>query len=262
MDVIAKSGHQQNQSALGDEVRKSGLLALAVGAVGVVYGDIGTSPLYTVKEAFSGSHAVAATQANVFGILSLIFWAVMIVVSLKYVVFVMRADNQGEGGIMALMALVLRTVQHHPRRELILMSLGLFGAALFYGDSVITPAISVLSAVEGLVIATPAFEPFVEPITIAVLIGLFLFQRRGTAAVGKLFGPVMLVWFITLAANCIQKTVQGYLGCLEPLKENGLAPFPGGHQREDHQPHHQREPATVQQFHEIGAEESQVDAQE
>lgn len=199
MDVMIRPGQQEYQPETGEEVRKTGFLALAVGAVGVVYGDIGTSPLYTVKEAFSGSHAVAATQANVFGVLSLIFWAVMIVVSLKYVVFVMRADNQGEGGIMALMALVLRTVQRHPRRELILMSLGLFGAALFYGDSVITPAISVLSAVEGLEIATPAFAPFVEPITIAVLIGLFFFQRRGTAAVGKLFGPVMLVWFITLA---------------------------------------------------------------
>lgn len=199
MDVTTTPERQHSETAMGGEVRKSGFLALAVGAVGVVYGDIGTSPLYTVKEAFGGSHAVAATQANVFGILSLIFWAVMIVVSLKYVVFVMRADNQGEGGIMALMALVLRTVRHHPRRELILMSLGLCGAALFYGDSVITPAISVLSAVEGLEIATLAFEPFVEPITIAVLIGLFLFQRRGTAAVGKLFGPVMLVWFITLA---------------------------------------------------------------
>ncbi|MEK8088710.1 potassium transporter Kup [Thermithiobacillus plumbiphilus] len=199
MDVMTRPGRQEYQPETGEEVHKSGFLALAVGAVGVVYGDIGTSPLYTVKEAFGGSHAVAATQANVFGVLSLIFWAVMIVVSLKYVVFVMRADNQGEGGIMALMALVLRTVQRHPRRELILMSLGLFGAALFYGDSVITPAISVLSAVEGLEIATPAFEPFVEPITIAVLIVLFMFQRRGTAAVGKLFGPVMLVWFITLA---------------------------------------------------------------
>lgn len=199
MQATKMPGPQQGESSLEEDARQSGLLGMAVGAIGVVYGDIGTSPLYTVKEAFGGTHAVAATQGNVFGILSLIFWAIMIVVSLKYVVFVMRADNQGEGGIMALMALVLRAVRNHPRRELILMSLGLFGAALFYGDSVITPAISVLSAVEGLKIAAPVMTPFVIPITIAVLIGLFVFQRHGTATVGKLFGPVMLVWFVVLA---------------------------------------------------------------
>jgi len=179
--------------------RNPGLAALVVGAVGVVYGDIGTSPLYTIKLAFSGPYAFAINPANVLGVLSLIFWALVIVVTLKYIALIMRADNKGEGGIMALMALAQRATGDESRRRWILMTLGLVGAALFYGDGMITPAISVLSAVEGLELAAPVLHPYVIPITITILIGLFLFQRHGTARVGALFGPVMLVWFGVLA---------------------------------------------------------------
>jgi len=186
-------------SSNGNVREKTGVLPLTVAAIGVVFGDIGTSPLYAMREAFNGSHPVAANHDNVLGVLSLISWSLIIVVTLKYVVFMMRADNRGEGGIMALLALVLRSTTRNTRGRWILMSLGLFGAALFYGDGVITPAISVLSAVEGLEVATPALTPFVIPITILVLIGLFLFQQKGTEMVGALFGPVTMVWFAVLA---------------------------------------------------------------
>jgi KUP system potassium uptake protein len=176
------------------------LLATSVAAMGVVYGDIGTSPLYTMKEVFNGPHAVAVTPDNLLGILSLIFWALTITVSLKYVMFITRADNRGEGGIMALTSLALRTQGAGPRMLWLMSVLGIFGAGLFYGDAVITPAMSVLSAVEGLEVATPMFKPYVVPITVLVLCGLFLFQPRGTASVGALFGPVMLFWFGTLGA--------------------------------------------------------------
>jgi KUP system potassium uptake protein len=181
------------------QAHKGGIVGMAVSAIGVVYGDIGTSPLYTLKEVFNGHHAVPVTPANVYGILSLIFWALMLVVSAKYVMFITRADNRGEGGIMALMSLALRVVGSG-RQARLLSVLGVFGAALFYGDGMITPAISVLSAVEGLEVATPAFRPFVIPIALVVLVGLFLMQRRGTASVGAIFGPVMLCWFGVLAA--------------------------------------------------------------
>jgi KUP system potassium uptake protein len=183
----------------------AGMLGLTIGAIGIVYGDIGTSPLYAFKEAFSGTHAIAVNPVNVLGVLSLIFWALIFVVSIKYVALIMRADNKGEGGIMALMALVQRVTAGDTRLRWVLMSLGIFGAALFYGDGMITPAISVLSAVEGLEIATPALKPYVIPISLTVLIALFLFQRRGTASVGALFGPIMLAWFLTL----------GFLGTLK-----------------------------------------------
>jgi len=176
------------------------LAALALAALGVVYGDIGTSPLYAIKEVFGGAHhPVPVTPENVLGILSVIFWSLMVVVSLKYVAFIMRADNKGEGGIMALMALAMRPLADSSRGRRVVLVLGLFGAALFYGDGVITPAISVLSAVEGLEVATPAFKPFVLPISLVILVALFAVQRRGTAAVGVLFGPIMVLWFITLA---------------------------------------------------------------
>jgi len=165
-----------------------------VGALGVVYGDIGTSPLYALRECFFGSHSVAPTPLNVLGVMSLIFWSLIIVISIKYLVFVMRADNRGEGGILALMSLI-RT---RATSRWVLITLGLFGAALLYGDGMITPAISVLSAVEGLEVATSFFRPYVQPITIAILVGLFLIQRRGTGKIGALFGPVMVVWFVTL----------------------------------------------------------------
>jgi len=175
-----------------------GLAAMMIGAIGVVYGDVGTSPLYTMKEIFNGPHAVQPTPDNVLGILSLIFWALIFVISIKYVLFVMNANNRGEGGIMALMALALRRRHKAGQRSHIIL-LGLFGTALFYGDGVITPAISVLSAVEGLQVAAPSLQTYVIPIAITVLIGLFLFQSHGTAKVGLLFGPVMCLWFAALA---------------------------------------------------------------
>jgi len=175
------------------------LAALSLAALGVVYGDIGTSPLYALKEVFGGAHhPVPITPDNVLGILSLIFWSLILVVSVKYVLFIMRADNKGEGGIMALMALALRPVPPGSFQRKAIIVLGLFGAALFYGDGVITPAISVLSAVEGLEVATPAFKPFVLPVSLVILIALFAVQRRGTASVGTLFGPIMVLWFLTL----------------------------------------------------------------
>jgi KUP system potassium uptake protein len=187
---------QETTAATGHKEGKAGL---ALAAIGVVFGDIGTSPLYTMKEVFHGAHGIAPLHDNVLGALSLVLWSLLIVVSLKYVVFIMRADNRGEGGIMALLALTLKSSPGDTRTRWLLMTMGLFGAALFYGDGVITPAISVLSAVEGLQIATPALKPFVIPITLVVLVALFLIQRRGTASVGALFGPVMVIWFITLA---------------------------------------------------------------
>ncbi len=175
------------------------LALLTLSALGVVYGDIGTSPLYALKEVFGGAHhPVPISEANILGILSLVFWSLMVVVSIKYVAFIMRADNKGEGGIMALMALVLRGAKD-PARARVLMLLGLFGAALFFGDGTITPAISVLSAVEGLEVATPALKPYVLPITLLVILLLFIFQKRGTARVGAWFGPIVVVWFVTIA---------------------------------------------------------------
>lgn len=176
------------------------LATLTLAALGVVYGDIGTSPLYAIKEVFGGAHhPVPITPENVLGILSLFFWSLIIVVTVKYVSFIMRANNKGEGGIIALMTLALHKGTPGTWQQKTLTMLGLFGAALFYGDGVITPAISVLSAVEGLEIITPAFKPYILPISLVVLIGLFVIQRRGTASVGALFGPVMLVWFAVLA---------------------------------------------------------------
>lgn len=175
------------------------LATITIAAIGVVYGDIGTSPLYAMRECFSGSYAVLPTRDNVLGILSLIFWSLIIVISIKYIIFVMRADNRGEGGILALMALVLHHFGGTDRQRHRLIMMGLFGATLFYGDGVITPAISVLSAVEGLHLATPVLTPYVIPITVLILVGLFAVQSHGTARVGAFFGPVMLLWFVILA---------------------------------------------------------------
>ncbi|XXF81485.1 potassium transporter Kup [Myxococcaceae bacterium GXIMD 01537] len=182
---------------------------LALGALGIVFGDIGTSPLYALRECFNGPHGVSPTPENVLGVLSLIFWSLIIVVSVKYLLFVMRADNRGEGGILALMALVMQRTkgQSHPTARPVLMALGLFGAALLYGDGLITPAISVLSAVEGLSVATPVFEHYVLPITLVILLGLFLVQRHGTAGIGAVFGPFMCVWFTTIAVLGVMEVV-------------------------------------------------------
>ena len=176
------------------------LFVLAFAALGVVYGDIGTSPLYAMREAFRPESGIAATPANVLGILSLIFWALILVISVKYLGFVMQADNRGEGGMIALTALVVPRSPAGGGKAGILVLLGLFGASLLYGDSMITPAISVLSAVEGLEVATPFFSPYVVPITIVILVGLFLVQRHGTGGIGRVFGPVTLLWFLVLAA--------------------------------------------------------------
>ncbi|HET7110690.1 MAG TPA: KUP/HAK/KT family potassium transporter, partial [Gemmatimonadales bacterium] len=174
------------------------LAGLSLGALGVVYGDIGTSPLYALDEAFTGHHSIPPTPDNILGVLSLVFWSLAFVISFKYIGFVMRADNRGEGGILALLALVRprggRAIGHW-----LLVGIGLFGAALLYGDGVITPAISVLGAVEGLSVATPAFEHVVVPIAVIILASLFWFQKHGTAAIGRFFGPIMMVWFLSIA---------------------------------------------------------------
>jgi KUP system potassium uptake protein len=193
----AADGAGRNLSVDVDERR--GLVGLAVGAIGIVFGDIGTSPLYAFKEAFGGTHHVPLTHDNVLGVLSLMVWSLFLIVTIKYVTFMMRADNRGEGGIMALMALVRRTLKPQKRNTWVLVTLGMFGAALFYGDGMITPAISVLSAVEGMEVATPLMRPYIIPTTLVVLTGLFLFQQMGTTHVARLFGPVMVVWFAVLA---------------------------------------------------------------
>jgi KUP system potassium uptake protein len=193
-------------------------LALVVGALGVVFGDIGTSPIYTVQTIFNPSdpHPVPITTDNVYGVVSLIFWSVMIIVTLTYVTLVMRADNDGEGGIMALIALVRRWGARGGRIAMVLASLGLFGAALFSGDSMITPAISVLSAVEGLKVIDPGFAGWVVPITAVIIVALFAVQRRGTGAVGGLFGPVMIGWFVAIGA-CGVTGIIDHPGILEAL---------------------------------------------
>ena len=175
------------------------MLPLALGAVGVVYGDIGTSPLYTLRTAFTGSYGLSLTPDNVLGVVSVIFWALLIVVTLKYITLIMRADNRGEGGILALTALVSRGIESRDRLRWWLVGLGIFGAAMFYGDGMITPAISVLGAVEGLRVIAPAMHPFIVPTTIVILVVLFAAQRKGTAGLGAVFGPVMVIWFIALA---------------------------------------------------------------
>ena len=187
--------------------KKSSLAALTLGAIGVVYGDIGTSVLYAFKEVFVSGH-VPITQANILGVLSLFFWTLTIVVSIKYVVLIMRADNHGEGGLMALLALASQSVKDQPRLRRVLLMVGVFGVALFFGDGIITPAISVLSAVEGLEIVTPAAKPYVVPISLVVLVLLFIVQRRGTADIGKFFGPITVVWFLAIAAIGLMQIVQ------------------------------------------------------
>ncbi|MBD9426723.1 potassium transporter Kup [Pseudomonas sp. PDM15] len=187
---------------------KSSSFGLLVAAIGVVYGDIGTSPLYTLKEVFAGHYGVRVDHDGVLGILSLILWSLLWVVSLKYVLFMLRADNGGEGGVMALTALARRATAAHPRLSGVLVLLGLFGTALFYGDSMITPAISVLSAVEGLDVALPGMSHWVVPVTVILLIGLFLIQKHGTARIGILFGPVMVLWFLVLGVLGIYGILQ------------------------------------------------------
>ncbi len=197
-----------NLSGPNASAHRQGLAALSLGALGVVYGDIGTSPLYTVKELFAPGHGVAVQALEVIGAISAIVWLLILVVSLKYALIVLRADNQGEGGALALTALASNATGHKPRLKAAILMLGLFGATLFYGDSLITPAISVLGAVEGLEIITPALEPVVIPAALVILGGLFAIQRRGTQVVGRLFGPVVLLWFLMLAASGLWHILQ------------------------------------------------------
>jgi len=207
---------------------KQSTAALTLLALGVVYGDIGTSPLYAVKETFNPAHGIPLDAGNILGGASAIFWALMIVVSLKYVTLVLKADNRGEGGIMALLALASSAVRDRPRLRAVLLAAGVFGAALFYGDAVLTPAISVLSAVEGLEVGTAAFKPYVVPIASGVLIALFLIQRHGTGVVGALFGPVCALWFLALAAAGVSNIVANP-AILEALNPVHAVRFATGH---------------------------------
>src|SRR3990172_3190331 len=214
------SGTTPRQVAAGHSGPRGRYLALlSLAALGVVYGDIGTSPLYALRESFYGPHAIALTPSNVLGVLSLVFWSLVLVVTVKYHLIIIRADNKGEGGVLALMAFlqgsrIARGLT--PRRAIIV--LGIFGASLMYADGALTPAISVMSAVEGLSIAAPALAHWVVPITLVILVGLFLLQRRGTAHIGTLFGPVMLLWFATLAALGVWQIAQqpGVLAAISP----------------------------------------------
>ena len=199
---------KQQSSLPHDGHGKSGLRTMVLGAIGVVFGDIGTSPLYTLKEAFSPHFGLVGNHDTVLGILSLVFWALMIVVTLKYVTIIMRADNEGEGGIMALMALAQRTLKKGGTSAYVIGLLGIFGASLFFGDSVITPAISVLGAVEGLEVAAPNLHAWIVPITVVILIAVFMAQRYGTEKVGKVFGPITLVWFISIAVVGVYNIIE------------------------------------------------------
>ena len=219
------------RQATTDHPNRQGLGVLTLGALGVVYGDIGTSPLYTMKEVFGPGNALALDAVNIVGAVSTIFWALMIVVTLKYVVLILRADNRGEGGIMALTALAAKAAGSTPKRRVLLLLTGVLGAALFYGDSVITPAISVLGATEGLETIAPSFKPYVMPISMAVIVGLFLGQRYGTATVGKLFGPIIVVWFLVLAVTGALQIARhpAILGALNPLRAFEFLQMRGWH---------------------------------
>src|SRR2546421_8411847 len=218
MSAPQQSSGTSIQTPHAGTTRKGGghyLARLSLLALGVVYGDIGTSPLYALREAFHGQHGIPVTQGNVLGVLSLIFWSLLLIVTVKYHVVIIRADNKGEGGVLALMALVngSRVARGLSPRRLMIV-LGIFGAALLYADGGLTPAISVLSAVEGLEIAAPTLASWVIPVTLVILIGLFLVQSRGTARIGAMFGPVMLVWF----------GVIGLLGLGESIRQPGGPP--------------------------------------
>src|SRR5216117_2491697 len=206
-------------SESGEAPRGRYLAALALSVLGVVYGDIGTSPLYALRESFHGTHGIPVSPGNVLGVLSLVFWSLVLVVTIKYHVVIIRADNKGEGGVLALMALVNGSRLARglsPRR--IMIVLGILGSALLYADGALTPAISVLSAVEGLEIATPALASWIIPVTLVILIGLFLVQSRGTARIGAVFGPVMLVWFATIGVLGLSQIIQqpGVLAAVAP----------------------------------------------
>jgi len=213
--VSRSAAHASDQ----ETTHTSSLGILTLSAIGVVYGDIGTSPLYALRECFHGEHGVAPTHDNVLGVLSLIFWSLTLIISIKYILFVMRADNNGEGGILALLALVAKGPDAKRKSRASLIALGLFGAALLYGDGMITPAITVLGGVEGLEVVTHIFQPYIVPITLVILVILFMIQSRGTTSVGILFGPVMIVWFVTIAILGVNWIVKepGVLAAFNPL---------------------------------------------
>src|SRR6185312_14738478 len=206
---------------VADRVKKnrsaSSLAALTLGAIGVVYGDIGTSPLYALKEVFLEGR-VPLTETNILGVLSLVFWTLTVVVSIKYVVLILRADNNGEGGLIAMLALASQAVKDRPKLRQRLLLLGIFGTAIFFGDGVITPAISVLSAVEGLEVAAPGLAHLVVPLTLVIIVALFAMQRHGTGGIGRFFGPVTALWFVALIALGISNIVHapGVLWALDP----------------------------------------------
>jgi KUP system potassium uptake protein len=221
----------------GENTGRSSILPLTLTAIGIVYGDIGTSPLYTIRECFFGAHSVAPTHENVLGVLSLILYALVLVVSIKYISIVMRADNQGEGGILALTALLPENESRPGRIPIdrpLLIGLGIFGAALLYGDGMITPAITVLGAIEGLQVATPLFTPYVLPLSVTIILGIFVIQQFGTHRVGGLFGPIMIVWFVTIGVLGIPWLLRepAVLGALDPrhavryFADNGWHGFP------------------------------------
>ncbi len=193
---ISSEGPQGSSHSGNTDFKR--LVTLSLAALGVVFGDIGTSPLYAIRECFHGEYSIPVTTPNVLGVLSLLIWSILLIVTLKYLTFIMRADNEGEGGILALTSLIISHSKKSRSERWVLVSLGLFGAALLYGDGMITPSISVLSAVEGIQIIAPSFSPLVIPVTIVILAGLFLFQHNGTAKVGSFFGPVILLWFISI----------------------------------------------------------------
>ena len=195
------------------------MAAMTIAAIGIVYGDIGTSPLYTMKAVFIEEHGLALIPENIIGIISLIIWGLIIVVGLKYVYMMLKADNRGEGGILALVALAHNSLPEKSRWHMPLLTMGVFGAALFYGDSVITPAISVLSATEGLEVATPFFKPYIVPIAIVILVVLYAIQSTGTAGIGKWVGPLMIIWFLSLAVMGIVNIIEApqILVALNPL---------------------------------------------
>ena len=216
---------------MSETAEKQGAAALTLGAIGVVYGDIGTSPLYTMKEIFSPATGIPLDAVHVIGAVSVVFWGLMMVVTLKYVLLILRASNRGEGGIMALTALAVEAAGKTPARHTALLLTGVLGAALFYGDSVITPAISVLSAVEGMEVVTPVLKPYVLPISLGVLVGLFMMQRHGTGVVGKLFGPIIVVWFAVLAFTGLLQIMQqpSILAALNPLQAVAFLRAQGWH---------------------------------
>jgi len=200
MNITATGGAEADAPTDASHGHAQGpLYKLVIGAIGIVYGDIGTSPIYAFRETFAGHHVLKVDQLHIFGVLSLIFWSMMIIVTLKYVTIIMRADNKGEGGSLALLALINRTLSGKKKWTKGVVMLGVFATALFYGDSMITPAVTVLGAVEGLTTVNPIFGNLVIPIAVVIIVGLFLIQSRGTARVGLMFGPVMLIYFATLA---------------------------------------------------------------